>query len=169
MTTSEFWEQQKFSYLVTYSFNRGPKLVTLQEQLQRELQTARFTRQSAIKRQLQVLEQRLITLTEGLSDVHPTATIVAKLTAGSVEAQRLAVAFHQGETQEYYAMCWPIYRDALAFYNEAGALVRVLNICFECLFMQTDKGEPVEAGMATYKFLREFLIRLGHPIVEGEE
>ena len=61
-------------------------------------------------------------------------------------------------------MCPPIYRDALAFYNEADKLVSVLNICFECRFMETDRKEHVEADMATYDFLREFLIQAGHQI-----
>ena len=93
-----------------------------------------------------------------------TATAVARLAAGSAAVQQLAQVLQKPSKQECYAMCPPVYRDALAFYNEADQLVSVLNICFECRFMQTDQHVPVEADMATYDFLRAFLLQLGHPL-----
>jgi hypothetical protein len=161
---SDFWAQQRFSYLVTYSFQRGPELTALKQQLRQELETARYMRRAALYQQLEALEQHSLTLTQGLSTVHPTATAVAQLAAGSAEVQQLTLALQRPSEQECYAMCPPIYRDAVAFYDKADELVRVLNICFECRFMQTDQQEHVEADMATYDFLRTFLIQAGHPI-----
>ena len=37
-------------------------------------------------------------------------------------------------------MCLPIYRDAIVFYNKTGEIVSALNVCFECSYMEKDKG-----------------------------
>jgi hypothetical protein len=58
------------------------------------------------------------------------------------------------------------YRDALAFYDEQGNLVKVLNICFSCDGMLSHAGEIVQADTTAYDALRAFLIQLGHPIAE---
>jgi len=64
-------------------------------------------------------------------------------------------------------MCPPIYRDALVFYDEQDKQLGVLNICLECLLMETDSGMLVKADPPTYEALHELLIQLGHPI--GDE
>ena len=162
MTIAEFWKQQQLSYSVTYSFQRGPELLALKKQLTQELETARYMRRAALWQQVESLESHSITLTDERMAINPTATIGARLAADSVELQQLAAALQRAGKQEYYTMCPPIYRDALAFYNEADELVSVLNICFECRFMQTNQKEHVEADMATYNFLRMFLLQAGH-------
>jgi hypothetical protein len=168
MLLSDFWARQRFSHLVTYSFQRGPELIALKEQLLQELATARYMRHAAIQQQLDKLAQHSLTLTEGLGPVHSTAVAVARLAADSIEVQQLAHALPRATEQEWYAGCPPIYRDALAFYNKANELVSVLNICFQCRFMRTDRLKAVGADRTTYDFLRTFLIQLGHPIAEDE-
>jgi len=121
-------------------------------------------RRAAIQRQIESLESYSRTLTQGLGTIDPTATVGARLAADSPAVQRLAHAVQRASQQEFFAMCPPIYRDALAFYNEADELVRVLNICFECHFMLSDQQAHVEADLATYDALRTFLLQAGHPI-----
>lgn len=164
MLLSDFWTRQCFSYLVTYSFQRGPELTALKKQLTQEMSSARYMQRLAIQRQLDSLESYSVTLTEGLGPVNPTAIAIGRLAADSVGAQQLAATLQRASEQEYYVMCPPIYRDAFAFYNQGDELLSVLNVCFQCHFMQTDQGEHVEADMTTYDFLRTFLIQLGHPI-----
>jgi len=164
MLLGDFWARQRFSYLVTYSFQRGPKLAAMKIQLAQELETARYMRRAAIWKQIKSLESPSRTLTQGLGPIDPTATVGARLAANSIAVQQLAQVVWQASEPEYYAMCPPIYRDALAFYNEEDELVSVLNICFECHFMLTAQQEPVETDMAAYDFLRTFLLRAGHPI-----
>jgi hypothetical protein len=166
MTIRAFWEQQAFSYLATYSFNRGAKLAESIERATQELQTARFMRQPAMRQQLEELKRGHYLLTKNLGALHSTATLVAQVFLASAEAQQLASAFAKSAGQVAYSGCIPAYRDALAFYNEQHELQSVLNICFECWYMKTDAGILVEADGATYNFLRKFLKRLGHPINE---
>ena len=164
MLLNDFWKQQRFRYLVTYSFQRGPELLALKKQLAQAPETARYLRRAAIQQQLKMLESHANTLTQGLGAIDPTATLGKRLAADSAEVQQLAHVVQRASEQKCYAMCPPIYRDALAFYNEADELVSVLNICFECRSMRTDQREHVEANMATYDFLRDFLVQAGHPI-----
>lgn len=135
MLISDFWARQRFSYLVTYSFQRGPELTALKTRLRQELETARYMRRAAIWQQIESLESYSKTLTERLGTIDPTATVGMRLAADSGAVQQLGYVLQQAGQQEYYAMCPPIYRDALAFYNENDELVSVLNICFECRFM----------------------------------
>lgn len=162
MTIKAFWEQQSFSSLATYSFNRGPKLAELIEHTTQELQVARFMRQPALRQQLEELKRGHFLLTKGSTILHSTATLVAQVRQDSVEAQQLASTFARSAGRLFYSGCVPVYRDALAFYGEQHELRCVLNICFECQHMKTDTGILVEADMATYAFLQQ----LGHPINE---
>lgn len=61
-------------------------------------------------------------------------------------------------------MCLPIYRDAIVFYNKAGEIVSVLNICFECSYIENDKGINIDADESTYGLLKSFLTSKGHKI-----
>jgi hypothetical protein len=164
MTASQFWELQQFSYLKTYSFNRGAKRTELIRQTKENLQTARYLRQPALRQLLERLESGADTLTQELGHLHPTAVGVATVSRNSPAGEQLAAIFRQAGQQEWYAMCWPVYRDALAFYDEQGQLLRVLNICFECHFMKADNGTHVEASESTYQALRDYLAQLDHPI-----
>jgi hypothetical protein len=61
-------------------------------------------------------------------------------------------------------MCLPIYRDAIVFYNKIGEIVSALNVCFECSYMENDKGININADESTYGLLKSFLISKGHKI-----
>ncbi|MFD1872129.1 hypothetical protein [Hymenobacter bucti] len=182
MTIAEFWNNQKFSYLTTYSFNRAPNLAVLHrviditiKELGQSVSLANFLQQFKLKRQLAALEQqaqmgihqkRLITK-QGVID--STADRIALIKSDSLEAKQLGtIARALPSETDYAAGCIPVYRDALAFYNEQGQLLRVLNICFECLYMEASDGVMVKADPPTYEALREVLSQLGHPIESVE-
>ncbi|RZK27977.1 MAG: hypothetical protein EOO63_12255 [Hymenobacter sp.] len=164
MTVGEFWNEQKFSYLATYSFNREPKLAEAMQQAIQELKAARFMQKAAAQRKIERLKNRSDKLTDESGKLHVTAIQLAEIHSQSVVAQQLGAIFTQASKQDVYAMFWPIYRDAFVFYNEKRAVVRVLNICFECNYMATDTGLHVEADAATYQRLSELIVQLGHTI-----
>lgn len=120
--------------------------------------------QPAIQRRIEAFERISGKLTEGLGNWNVTAEKIAEIPVYSAAAQQLATICAQTGKQDVYAMCWPIYRDALAFYDKERKLVRVLNICFECNYMMTDEGLHIEVDAATYQHLREYLAQLGHAI-----
>ena len=179
MTASQFWQLQQFSYLETYSFNRGPKLAALHaattaaiDQTRLALQTAPFRDQRKLYHQLRALQGKIdhLILEKPLTDksgaFDATADKIALVRQASAPAQRLRAVFEQPANQVAHFMCLPIYRDALAFYDEQGRLLGVLNICLECLAMRTETGLRLTADVAAYEALQLLLSELGHPIEE---
>ncbi len=175
MTTAEFWDQQQFSYLVTYSFNRGPKLAALREaskvlfrQTRQELLTASLEQLPEIRNELRNLEQNngleMMALTTDANAFQITATPIATIKAGALETAAFADLLKTPIINQFHWMCWPTYRDALAFYSAQDELISVLNICFGCDNMLTDTGEAVQADVTTYKALLKLLKQLSHPI-----
>jgi len=178
MTITEFWNAQEFSRIATYSFNRNSNLVALRvaisratEELAQAVLSADFTQQFKLKRQLADLERQAQVspyekrLLNQQRVIDSTATRIALLQGESAEGRQLRMIMETAPSKvEYAAGCIPIYRDALVFYDEQGQLLRVLSICFECLYMQGDDGTAVEASATVYNALREVLAQLGHPI-----
>jgi hypothetical protein len=178
MTTGEFYNAIRFSRIETYSFNRGAKLDSftaaareLFRQKHHELLTAPPAELPLLRGQLRLLERthdiQSLSLTEGLSAFHLTATPIAVIQADSLLMQQLAELLRIPVVTQSDWMCWPTYRDALAFYDEQGQLVKVLNICFGCDGMLSHTGEIIQADTTAYLALRTFLIQLGHPIAEN--
>jgi hypothetical protein len=179
MTTDEFWRRQEFSYLVTYSFNRGPKLAALRDaakalfqQTRKKLLTTVSAQLPALREQLRLLEQTYsldsLTLTQGHAAFHITASPVARIEKDTVVAQKLASILQAPVVNQMHWMCGPIYRDAGAFYDEEHRLVNVLNICFSCDRMVTAAGVEIAADTNTYQALSIYLVQLGHLIVAEE-
>lgn len=172
LTVAEFWQQQPFAYLETYSFNRGPATMAQHEQLSHEiaatseaLQTARYIQQTKLQHQLRGGQYNLL-LAEAASSSTATVLLVATLLVASAGASRLEALLNQAGAADVAAGCPPIFRDALVFYDAQGQYLQALNICFECLDMQAGDGQPVEANWATYEALKQLLRELGHPIAD---
>jgi hypothetical protein len=176
MTATEFWAQQPFHQIITYSFNRGPKLAELHnaaDQVLAELATLSptdYLRQFKLKRQLRTLQaekeigahRRRLFNAQGILD--STAEQIAVIERDSVATEQLNQLFQRAGGEVLYAMCMPIFRDALGFYDAEGQLLRVLHICFECLYMESNDKLNVEADILFYSQLGDMLTRLGHPI-----
>ena len=181
MTIAEFWNAQRFSYLVTYSFNRGPRLASLHEttitaikKIKEELQHAPFRDQQKLEYQLRQLKEAIRSstynkkLTSGSNKFDSTAERIAVVEKDSAVATQLSNIVHSSTGDAIFFMCPSIYRDALVFYDEHNRPVSVLNICLECSFMETNSGIVVKANMSTYEALYRLLIQLGHPIENDE-
>ena len=177
MTTNQFWCAQSFSYILTYSFNRGVKLDALLHaahqqfaEVRKELLTAPIERLPATRENLRSLEQgrnlMLLPLTEELKTFQITASPVARIAVETLEAACLAAILTVLVSEQDHWMCAPVYRDALVFYDGQDNLCGVLNICFGCDKMITHQQREVTAGTATYQELKQFMTGLGHVISE---
>lgn len=176
ITATEFWAQQPSHQIITYSFNRGPKLIALHnaaDQVLVELAALAptdYLQRFKLKRQLRELQaeqeigatRRRIFNVQGILD--STAEQIAVIEQNSVAAEQLSQLFQRAGGEVLYAMCLPVFRDALVFYDAQGQLLRVLHICFECLYMEASDKLNVEADIVFYSELRDLLIQFGHPI-----
>jgi hypothetical protein len=123
--------------------------------------------------ELQQLRQRIRVCEKGVSDlfwrpltqgaaINITAVPVARLPAA--ECGPLAELLRRPVLDRIDWMCWPVYRDALVFYDLQGRLMSVLSICFECERMCTKWGGDVAADVTVYQDLKILLQQLGHPV-----
>lgn len=179
MTVGDFWEQQEFSSIETYSFNRGEKLDALRGAAKSIFQATRSSLLTASKNQLPALREQLrllertydldqLPLTQGPEAFHITASPGARVEKGMEAIQALATILQVPVVNQCHWMCAPVYRDALAFYDTQNRLTNVLNVCFSCDQMSTANGQQIEADTTTYQTLRAYLVQLGHPIANGE-
>lgn len=177
MTTADFISSQAYSYIITYSLNRGEKLTQLKavasalfKEGRKSLLTASAPELPAIRTQLRNLERLwgldLMPLTDSASAFQITASPVAKIKSDSTDAEQIRRFLQQPVVNRFHWMCGPLYRDALGFYDDQNNLLGVLNICFGCDLMLTDKGEEVDADASTYRELKYLLTHLGHDISE---
>lgn len=181
MTSADYWHQlPPFDHIITYSFNRGAKLERLEqaaEQLiastRQELLAARFMRRPVLVRRLDDLAKRndlqMLRLTDEHQAFHLTATPVAVLRPADSVVTQLQATLQLPLVNHWLAMCWPVFRDALVFYDVAGRISSVLNICFQCSYMQDEHGEDIAADAAVFTQLKALLQRLGHPIPNSYE
>lgn len=180
MTSADFWRRlPSFDHVVTYSFNRGPKLEQLlraaeaeKQDLRRQLLTSSGARlqqlRAAIRRCEAVgAEQDKLLLMTGPITLNPTATPISRPDMATVA--EIGALLRQPVIQRLDWMCWPVYRDSLAFCAADGRLLSVLNICFQCDRMITDTGKEVEADADVFIQLKALLRQLGHPIADGHE
>lgn len=178
MTIHEFWRTQSFSYIQTYSLNRGAKLDALSlaasqqfTALRQQLIITNAAQLPAIRENLRSLEHgrdlTLMPLTDKAGAFQITASPVAKIAAGTLAAVGLAAILAVPVRQQYDWMCALVYRDALAFYDSRDNLCGVLNICFGCDRMITHQQKEIAADTATYQNLKQFLTELGHVITES--
>jgi hypothetical protein len=173
---TDFWAQYPFHQIITYSFNRGPKMVALHNAADQvlaeltDLSPTDYLRRFKLKRQLRELQaekeigatRRRLFSAQGLLD--STAEQIAVIEQNSTAAEQLSQVFQRAGGEVLYAMCMPVFRDALVFYDAQGRLLRVLHICFECLYMEASDRLNVEADSLFYSQLHGLLTQLGHPI-----
>lgn len=93
-----------------------------------------------------------------------TAEQIAVIEQNSAPAERLSQLFQWTGGEVVYATCMPVFRDALVCNDAQGQLLRVLYICFECLYLETSDKLSVEVDILFYSQLRDLLMQLGHPI-----
>lgn len=130
-------DELEFDYLKTFSVNRKD-------------QSEQFS-----------IGSRIIDL-EG--DLHPSSVEVSAFRNSDAESRRITNFFKKKLSGRLGHKCGPIYRDAIAFYQNDHKVVGVIDICFQCQMIANDKGEKITLNSKSYKELREMFSRLGHDI-----
>ncbi len=143
MTSGEYWNGLNFSYLKTFSFNRAPESV-------RNPTEAR------------------VRLTDQTGKLHSTAKLISSCTRQDKMAEELELILTVPVTEQHLWMCAPVYRDAIAFYDQEDKVVSVLNICFQCDSLLNQHEQRLDTDYSVFKRLRTLLTEVGHPIEDKE-
>jgi hypothetical protein len=104
------------------------------------------------------------TIFNELNEFTPSAELVAKIYKGTDASQSLIEILHTAIEEEVLWVCAPIYRDAILFYDDSDQLINGINICFECDRIESISGEHIATDFKTFKYLKQLLLTLGHPI-----
>lgn len=166
MTTADYWQQlPPFDHIITYSFNR--ELQPLLDATEAELQTARYMRQPALRRQLERLQQHAgVPLLDEAGGLHSTAGPVARLSCLDAAVTELRRILIRPVEWDVWSGCAPIYRDAVVFCDAEGRRVGVLNVCLQCAYLLPEQGEFLQRDVRVFDELRDWLRNLGHPVDE---
>jgi hypothetical protein len=171
MTTETFWNSLEFAYWTSYSFNRGAELAVVQRQLkshQEKLQSAGLKERILLQKQTSILEEAAnvyqARLLNKSGQLNPTAKAIRTVSASASENTLLAGILTAAYPEGPQSGCGPIYRDAIAFYNQAQKLVNVLHICFQCLQLEGLNRERLSTETGVFGPLHELLTQLGHEI-----
>lgn len=168
-TTKDFIENLKFSYFETYSFQRKgdfdvykslfTKFGIDRESLSPEekilfgkLRTSNLYNQenSLIFTEDGVLNKtaELVSTSKGFRELNDQLTEILKIPFFGYDAW----------------MCWPIYRDAILFFDSDNNLIDGINICFQCSDVINLSKKQILTDRAVYVRLEVFLQSLGHKI-----
>jgi hypothetical protein len=175
MTSAAYSSSIQFDYVTTFSLLRGAKweqqLIAIRKEIaasRKQLLTASAAALPAIRKRLKLLHQKnnleQARLTEGREAYHITATPIATLQRQTAAVNKLLAILKVPYQNQHYWMCGPIFRDALAFYNEKHQLVAVLNICFGCEQIQNDSGKEIQTDATVYPALRQWFTAVGHEL-----
>jgi len=100
--------------------------------------------------------------------LHPGAVKKNTFNSNDVQAARLKEILMTKVEHVNRWMCWPIYRDAVIFYNKNHDLVSVLSICFSCDDLKATGFGSLDADEKTYQLLRSFFTEIGHGLQEND-
>ena len=139
MTSGEYWTALDFSYLKTFSFNREPEPTGQRADIS-------------------------IRLIDQTGKLHQTAKAINTFTRQDNLVKELGVILTVPVTEQHDWMCAPIYRDAIAFYDQQDKLVSVLNICFQCDSLLNECEQRLDTDYSVFTRLRTLLTEVGHPI-----
>ncbi len=172
MESKEFLENLDFEYIETYSLLRGDKFQKKYNTLRNEFNTLSAKRKrkaldlndenkyNEIDKQINYT-QYLINL-DGI--FHFSSEKISTIKKTDIRFKELQLIFDTEVTNKNDWMCAPIYRDALIFYNLKNEIVKILNICLSCEYMETENKLNLKADTKTYDELKAFFIRIGHQI-----
>ena len=169
INSSEFIKNIDFEYFVTYSLQRGIKFEKKIESLESEFNNlkSKTNLNETDKSRLSELDE-LLNFTQVIinkkGQFHFSAEKVIRIEKTNSKSKRLIEILKTQINDIPNWMCAPIYRDAILFYDKNGTLIKQLNICLSCEYMEAELFNHINADFKTYELIREYLIEIGHKI-----
>lgn len=186
MKSSDFWDSLHFKYIKTYSINRDVIDYELELRKKRcyslerlisefsiltaeEVKVAKKFRndtrqeeEQQTKNHIQTQLNKEVINENGFLDKDAKfVSLIEKHTHSFTLLKRiLFLSVNRSAT----TMCWPVYRDAIVFYDDEDKIVNQLTICFECLYLQDMYKNNIESDWDNFKYLKEFLFLQGHKV-----
>ena len=167
--SSEFIDNIDFEYFETYSLQRGQNFEEEIESLESEFANikSKTDQNETQKSRLSELDG-LLNFTQVIinkkGQLHFSAEKINRIEKTDSKSKRLIEILKTEINDIPNWMCAPIYRDAILFYDKNDNLIKPLNICLSCEYMETRLFNHINSDFKTYELMREFLIDIGHKV-----
>ena len=170
--SKEFIHNIEFEYIETYSLLRGEKYQNEYKSLKKEFNTlsAKNKRQRTEPNEITRLKEieKFVGFTQYLTNsegnFHFSAEKIGLINKNDVRINELKKILSKKVVNKIEWMCAPIYRDAIVLYNLKNEIIKILNVCFSCEYMETENKIHIIADTKTYEKLKKFLLKIGHKI-----
>ncbi|MBS0031421.1 hypothetical protein ACTJJ0_23110 [Chitinophaga sp. 22321] len=170
---ADYINRLKFDYIDTYSLQRG----TVYEN-QYKQQSEMYMRLRTWKERGRRLSpgeeetyQRLIPhvgctqyLINDNGEFHSSSNRTNSFRHDDQKVDLLKRILRTAVIEEPHFLCAPIYRDGIVFYDATGKMVSSLNVCLECMYMETAAFQHIRGDYETYDLLKRFFINIGHEV-----
>lgn len=170
---ADYISRLKFEYIETYSLQRGAgydEQYRKQSEEYMRLSTLKangeelFPDEEATFRELLPLVGRTQYLIDENSAFHPSCNKINTFQHDDKKADLLKQILRIPVVEKPLFLCAPVYRDAVVFYDVAGKIVSSLNVCLECMYMETAPFHHLNGDYETYDLLKRFFIGVGHEV-----
>ena len=159
-----------FDTVETYSFNRdtiGNRLKYLKQDslYEKYYKTKKWEvgeRElvDKINRELEEVDTSI--LNRSTLEFAPSSSFVNTLSKKDFKELKIILS-DQRDTFFEYSSCWPTYRDALVF-KKKEKIVGWIDLCFDCNIISFYPNSPAYVNGNSWRKLRTYFIRLGHPL-----
>lgn len=165
--------QLKFDYIGTYSLQRGAAYdaqYRKQSEEYMQLSTRKtngevlFPDEEATFQELLPFVGRTQYVIDGNGAFHPSCNKINTFRHDDKNVHWLRQILRTPVVERPLFLCAPVYRDAIVFYDVAGNIVSSLNVCLECMYMETAPFHHLNGDYETYDLLKRFFIAIGHEV-----
>jgi len=172
-TSIDYSRQLEFDYIETYSFRRGEEYEDKITAWKPEYD--KFKRRDEKGKLIDAEERNRLQELNGIfgytqylldadGNFHFSSIKTNTFKKDDVQTVALLQILKTPITEVPRFMCAPEYRDAIAFYNQAGQIVSSLNVCLSCLLMETKMFHHINADFETYDLLKRWFMSIGHEV-----
>lgn len=171
--SKDFINDLTFSYVETYSFQRGKEFELQQKEFDKEYDKLK-SRKSKTNNLTVEEEERFLVLDKlcgftqyllnDTNQFHYSSKKTNTYNSTDTKVELLKNILRTEIIDIPSWMCEPIYRDAFVFFDKQDNIVSVLNICLSCQYMETSKFNHITSDWKTYDLLKRFFIDIGHEV-----
>lgn len=169
--STDFADSLDFSFMETYSFQRGESYEANLKLHQEEYDRLSAGRQrngnlslaeEARWNELNALVGYTQYLVNAQGQFHLSSQKTGNFERKSPTVIRLLEIMRTEIKHVPRFLCAPTYRDAIVFYRADREIVSVLNVCLSCQYMETQMFKHINADQHTYDLLSQFFRDIGH-------
>ncbi|MEM8907865.1 MAG: hypothetical protein AAGD05_08475, partial [Bacteroidota bacterium] len=138
--------------------------------IEEKILSASFMRKATLKKQIESLRDEIDLYNSRVINqygtLHPSAKAIRRFEKTDKTLEAIFNILHIKFSEQAFAMCPPVFRDALVFFSKNHQITGILQICFDCLWIQNEQEEDLEVDQSIFPLLQQQLQQMGHPIEE---